>query len=78
MKFDEVLRRFSGFFEGEGIRYALAGGNALLAWGLQRLTHDVDFAIDGARRHEAIAYACWLCRGWTGKKCGTTLRSRGC
>lgn len=48
VKFDEVLRRFSGFFEGEGIRYALAGGNALLAWGLQRLTHDVDFAIDGA------------------------------
>lgn len=57
MKFDEVLRRFSEFFEAEGIRYALAGGNALLAWGHQRLTHDVDFAIDGVRRTHAVAYA---------------------
>ncbi|HEX6099405.1 MAG TPA: hypothetical protein VF432_24025 [Thermoanaerobaculia bacterium] len=45
MKFDEVLRRFSAFFEAEGIRYALAGGNAMLAWGHQRLTNDVDFAM---------------------------------
>lgn len=57
MKFDEVLRRFSAFFEQEGIRYALAGGNAILAWGHQRPTHDVDFAIDGLRRREAIAHA---------------------
>ena len=57
MKFDEVLRRFSAFFEAEGIRYALAGGNALLAWGHQRMTHDVDFVVDGARRDDAIAYA---------------------
>lgn len=57
MKFDEVLRTFSAFFEKEGIRYALAGGTALLAWGHQRLTHDVDFAIDGVRRDQAVAYA---------------------
>jgi len=57
VKFDEVLRTFSAFFEREGIRYAVAGGNALLAWGLQRLTHDVDFAIDGARRNDVIAHA---------------------
>ncbi len=57
MKFDEVLRRFSEFFDAQEIRYALAGGNALLAWGHQRPTHDVDFAIDGARRDEAVAYA---------------------
>lgn len=57
MKFDEVLRRFSAFFEAEGIRYALAGGNALLAWGYQRLTHDVDFAIEGTRRNEVVTYA---------------------
>lgn len=32
MQFDEVLRTFATFFEREGIRYALAGGNAVLAW----------------------------------------------
>jgi len=57
VKFDEVLRRFVEFFEGAGIRYALAGGNALLAWGHQRVTHDVDLAVDGTRRNEVVAYA---------------------
>ena len=57
MRFDEVLRRWSAFFEREGIRYALAGGNALLAWGHQRLTHDVDFAVDGVHRARVIAEA---------------------
>ena len=33
VKFDEVLRRLSGFFEGEGIRYALIGGLAMQAQG---------------------------------------------
>ena len=56
MKFDEVLRRFSGFFEREGIRYALAGGLALHAWGHSRFTHDIDFAIDGAHRARVVAF----------------------
>jgi hypothetical protein len=56
VKFDEVLRRFSGFFEREGIRYAVAGGLAVHAWGHSRLTHDIDFAIDGAARARVLAF----------------------
>jgi hypothetical protein len=57
MQFDEVLRTFAAFFEREGIRYAVAGGNAVLAWGYQRPTHDADFAVDGAHRERIIAHA---------------------
>lgn len=57
MQFDEVLKTFTGFFEREGIPYALAGGNALLAWGHQRPTHDVDFVVDGIHRSRVLAYA---------------------
>lgn len=57
MQFDEVLRTFSAFFEREGIRYALAGGNALVAWGHDRPTHDADFAVDGAHRQRVVAHA---------------------
>lgn len=57
MRFDEVLRTWSTFFEREGIRYALAGGNALLAWGHNRPTHDADFAVDGAHRDRVVAHA---------------------
>jgi|SRR5207237_1411701 len=46
MRFDDVLRTFSEFFEREGIRYSLAGGLALLAWGHSRTTNDVDFVVD--------------------------------
>lgn len=56
MKFDEVLRTFSEFFEREGIRYALAGGLAIHAWGHSRFTHDIDFAIDGVHRQRALAF----------------------
>lgn len=56
MKFDAVLRRFSGFFEGEMIRYALAGGLAVHAWGHSRFTHDIDFAVDGAYRTRVLAF----------------------
>ena len=57
MRFDEVLRTWSAFFEREEIRYALAGGNALVAWGHDRPTHDADFAVDGAHRDRVIAHA---------------------
>lgn len=56
MKFDEVLRRFSEFFEREGIRYAVAGGLAVHAWGHSRFTHDIDFAVDGAARARILAF----------------------
>lgn len=57
MQFDEVLRRFGEFFEKEEIRYALAGGNALVALGHQRPTHDIDFVVDGTRSRRAVQFA---------------------
>ncbi|HYI11036.1 MAG TPA: hypothetical protein VEK57_18405 [Thermoanaerobaculia bacterium] len=57
MEFDQVLSRFAEFFEREGIRYALAGGNALVALGHQRPTHDVDFVVDGKCRSRVIKFA---------------------
>lgn len=57
MQFDEVLRTWSEFLEKEGIRHALAGGNALLAWGLQRMTYDVDLAVDGTQSARVIRHA---------------------
>lgn len=52
MQFDAVLRTFSEFFEREGIRFALAGGLAVVAWGHTRSTNDADFVVgrdDGPR-----------------------------
>lgn len=57
MKFDEVLRTFSGFFEREGLRHTLIGGLAMQAWGRSRLTKDIDFAVDGSARDRVIAFA---------------------
>ena len=57
MQFEEVLRTFSEFFEREGMTFALAGGNALRAWGHQRLTYDVDFVVNGSDRRRVIAFA---------------------
>jgi hypothetical protein len=57
MQFDEVLRTFGEFFDREGIRYAVAGGLAIHAWGRSRTTHDIDFVIDGTARLGVIAFA---------------------
>ncbi|HYC60938.1 MAG TPA: nucleotidyl transferase AbiEii/AbiGii toxin family protein [Thermoanaerobaculia bacterium] len=57
MQFEEVLRTFTEWFEREGIRFAIAGGLAIHAWGRSRTTQDIDFAIDGTARDRAIAFA---------------------
>lgn len=57
VRFDEVLRTFAEFFEREGIRYAVAGGLAVHAWGRSRTTHDIDFAVDGAAQQRVLAFA---------------------
>lgn len=57
MQFDEVLRTFAGFFEREGIRYAIAGGLAIHAWGHSRTTQDIDFAVEGREQEKVIAFA---------------------
>ncbi|MEP7125664.1 MAG: hypothetical protein ABJE95_32340 [Byssovorax sp.] len=47
-----------------GVRWALIGGQALLAYGVPRQTHDVDVLVS---RHATLALATELCRsaGWT-------------
>jgi hypothetical protein len=57
MQFEEVLRTFSEFFEREGIRYAVAGGLAIHAWGRSRMTQDIDFAVAGSGQRRVIAFA---------------------
>lgn len=57
MQFDQVLRTFSEFFEREGIRYAVAGGLAIHAWGRSRTTQDIDFAVDGSAQQRIIQFA---------------------
>lgn len=56
MQFDEVLRTFAEFFEREGIRYAVAGGLAIHAWGHSRTTYDIDFAVDGAEKERILEF----------------------
>jgi len=57
MRFDAVLRTFSELFEREGIRYALAGGLAVVAWGSTRGTNDADFVVDGTNGPRVRSFA---------------------
>jgi hypothetical protein len=57
MKFDEVLRSWKEWFEAENVRYAVAGGLAIYAWGRSRTTQDVDFIVDGTQRDRILAHA---------------------
>jgi len=57
VQFDRVLTTFADFFARENIRYALIGGLAVHAWGRVRPTRDADFAVDGARSQQVIAFA---------------------
>lgn len=57
MRFDEVLRTFARFFETEGIRYAVAGGLAIHAWGRSRTTQDIDFVVDGTMQTRVVAFS---------------------
>ncbi len=57
VRFDEVLRTFARFFETEGLRYAVAGGLAIHAWGHSRTTRDIDFVVDGSAQDRVIAFA---------------------
>jgi hypothetical protein len=57
MEFRDVVRTFADFFEREQIRWAVAGGLAVSAWGYQRMTHDIDFVVRGADRERVVAFA---------------------
>lgn len=56
MRFDEVLRTFAAFFERAQIRYAVAGGLAIHAWGRSRSTYDIDFVVDGSMQKRTRDY----------------------
>jgi hypothetical protein len=57
MKFTEVLTTFAEFFEREKIRWAIAGGVAVAAWGYERGTQDMDFVISGDDRMKVTTFA---------------------
>ncbi len=51
-----VLRELASFFEGQNLRYALAGGFALQALGRSRLTFDLDLIVDGAAQERIVRH----------------------
>jgi hypothetical protein len=57
MRFDEVLRTFTDFFDREGIRFAVVGGLAIHVWGGSRFTKDVDLVVERSDRERVIAFA---------------------
>lgn len=57
MKFDDVLRSWKEWFESENVRYAVAGGLAIHAWGRSRSTQDVDFIVDSAYAKQIRTHA---------------------
>jgi len=57
MLFTEVLTTFAEFFERENIRWAIAGGLAVGAWGYKRYTDDIDFVVSGSERERVVAFA---------------------
>lgn len=56
MRFAEVLATFSGFFDREGLRYALIGGLAMQAFGYSRFTRDIDFVTEERSRDQIVTF----------------------
>ncbi|HPC83556.1 MAG TPA: hypothetical protein P5234_09330 [Thermoanaerobaculaceae bacterium] len=56
MDFARVLEMVGGHCERQGIRYALCGGLAMAAYGLGRLTFDLDLAADAGGQDSLIAF----------------------
>jgi hypothetical protein len=57
MQFTRVLTTFAEFFERDRIRWAIAGGVAVAAWGYERGTQDMDFVVSGEDRDKVVAFA---------------------
>jgi hypothetical protein len=57
MQFVDVLTTFANFFERERIRWAIAGGVAVAAWGYERGTRDMDFVVSGEDRQRVTTFA---------------------
>lgn len=56
MDFARVLEMVGGHCEGHGTRYALCGGLAMAAYGLGRLTFDLDLVAAAGGRDDLIAF----------------------
>ena len=56
MDFARVLSTLAGFFEREGIRYAVIGAFGLQAYGLGRATMDVDLATEAEAQGRVLAF----------------------
>jgi hypothetical protein len=56
MNIKAIFQNLIGFFEREGIEYALVGAFALKAYGYLRATEDVDFLVRGDCQSRIIAY----------------------
>ena len=56
MDFARVLATLAGFFEREGIRYAVVGAFGLQAYGLGRATMDVDLVTEAEAQRQVLAF----------------------
>lgn len=56
MNFGAVLETLSKFFEENGFLHAVVGGVALAAFGLPRMTIDLDFAVESRAQDDLIRF----------------------
>lgn len=56
MDFARVLDTVTGFLEDQGFRHALAGALGLQAYGLARLTYDVDLVTEAGSRPGLVSF----------------------
>jgi len=56
LDFARVLSTLTGFFEQEGIRYAVIGAFGLQAYGLGRATMDVDLVAEAEAQRRVLAF----------------------
>lgn len=56
MDFGKVLSLVTGFLDEKGIRYGVIGGIALAAYGLLRLTQDLDLVVEGSGQDAIIQF----------------------
>jgi hypothetical protein len=56
LDFERILKEIAGFFEREGLNYAVIGAFALHAYGRSRATRDLDFIADSHAQKKLVAF----------------------
>jgi hypothetical protein len=56
LDFAKVLGVVTDFLDGKGVRHAVIGGVALIAYGLPRTTLDLDFIVESSAQDELIRF----------------------